>query len=77
MGMDAAVGMANVQEAAALIRCSILVVSSLKRCDLAALPPRQRIYASVMYCCTMRCVLKNDPWMAMACSSLPGTWRDR
>src|SRR5579864_7459787 len=26
-----------------------------------------RRYASVMYCCTMRCVLKNDPLMAIAC----------
>src|SRR5579863_10402418 len=26
-----------------------------------------RIYASVMYCCTMRWVLKNEPLMAMAC----------
>ena len=27
-----------------------------------------RKYASVTYCCTIRCVLKNDPLMAMACS---------
>lgn len=29
-------------------------------------PPHQRKYAFATYCCTMRCVLKNDPLRAMA-----------